>query len=93
MATKTLPNWRKRIATLGEEDRLDLEQSLRAAIFHLANCWDSLRNAEEILQTDDEDYSIETDYIEGATGETIDAADAFKFKLEYILDEMEVSCG
>lgn len=53
---------------------------LREAIFHLASCWDALREAEQALSTDDAYLEIEVDEITGITSDCgHPPCDAFKF--------------
>lgn len=77
---------RERIAQLNEKDRDDVQSNLRSAIYHLASCWDALRNVENVVKID-----IETDEIECCAGDVTDPFDAFKKKLDDILDWMEIA--
>jgi hypothetical protein len=82
---------RERIAQLDSDGREDVQQNLRSAIFHLAHCWDALRDAENILNGAGGDFEIEVDQIGGATGEVAAPKGAFRLSLECILDNMEAS--
>jgi hypothetical protein len=62
-------------------------QSLRDAIYHLACCWDMLRDVEEALTTDDHEVTIMTDDIEEITGECWPPSSAFAISNEQ-LDEL-----
>ena len=73
-------------AQLSAEDKDDLLVALRSAIFHLALCWDALRDAENIVEAE-----IETDDIESITGNMdIPPDNAFKLTLEEIIEWAEV---
>jgi hypothetical protein len=76
---------------LDEDDRIDIRGNLRSAIFHMAHCWDALRDAEKILDGDGGDFEIEVDQISGVTAEVTTPEDAFGLSLERILDNMEES--
>jgi hypothetical protein len=68
------------------EDREELRGSLRAALFHLASCWDQLGAAEGILGPE-----IETDDISCFAGNLSDPSEAFSMpddEVDDMIDEL-----
>lgn len=66
---------------------------IKQAVYHLAECWDALRDAEEVLQEANssfDSFDIETDDIEVLTAETSDPSDAFKSTDATVLEYLGV---
>ena len=59
----------ERIAQLDDATKSDLLANLRSAVRSLADCWDALREAENILCENGDDFEIETDAIESIAGD------------------------
>lgn len=71
---------------LTESQRIEAREHLKDAIFHLAECWDSLRAAEDVL----DNAEIETDHISGIASSIGPPAEAYHLAdedLDQILDE------
>lgn len=60
------------IQDLPADDKLEFCSHVREAIFHLASCWDALRQAESMIEGD-----IETKSISEITSNIDDPEDAF----------------
>lgn len=60
------------LKNLNTEEKAEFCSHIREAMFHLASCWDALREAENL--TEDE---IETDEISGITSEVSDPSEAY----------------
>lgn len=60
------------LKNLNTEEKAKFCSHIRTAMFHLASCWDALREAENL--TEDE---IETDEISGITSEVSDPSEAY----------------
>ena len=71
-------------ADLSPEDRTELCNHVRTAMYHMASCWDALRQAENILEEE-----IETDDISGITCGIDDPAEAFEIPDVDILDNIQ----
>lgn len=58
---------------LTADERAEAIQHLRDAVFHLASCWDALREVETITEGE-----VETDAIECVTGDVNEPVDALE---------------
>lgn len=74
-------NYREKAAALSAEDRAELVGSVRSAVYHLLECWDSLHEAETALEG-----NIETEYIESFASRFFDPDDALAASEEDILE-------
>jgi hypothetical protein len=69
------------IDKLTEIERATVFHKMREAAFHLASCWDALREAEDALGAD-----IETDQISGMTSDLNDPGDAYGIEESTLLE-------
>lgn len=75
-----MPNLTK----LCKEDQAAFCQHIREAMFHLASCWDALRDAETVGETE-----IETDEITGMTSNCGEPEDAYQVSVEDIMEALD----
>jgi hypothetical protein len=69
--------------TLSAEDKADFCSHIKTAMFHLASCWDALREAECLVGG-----GIETDDISGLTSEVTDPSEAYKTSDSDVLEAL-----